>query len=199
MESLFDKGKIVFEKYKRVKHVEVEMRLGKVYRGGFDTNVGQTNFLRILKSLEKFDGWDDVEETDTSVYYSKGVRTTFDNVTDEHVDTVEKTKVECFDTKFIDSPYDVRFCVSTEKPVAGDGDGDAEMVRVKKRRSFIRNNVRIDMTVVTGESDDMDDEADERYEVELEIINVDDVISDVKLYNMMYKVVCVMNCCCPLC
>ena len=195
MDSLFTKGKKTFGKYKSVKHVEVEMRLGKVYRGGFDTDVGKLKFYRILKALEKFNGWENVEESDTSVYYSKGVRTAFDNVTNDHVSTIEKTRVDCFDTKFEDSPYDVRFCVSTEKPVVTEDCDEAEMVRSKKRKSFIRNNLRIDMTIVKGGSDDMDDESEERYEVELEIINVDKVISDVNLYNIMYKAVCVMNCC----
>jgi hypothetical protein len=54
------------------------------------------------------------------------------------------------------------------------------------------------MTVVKGESDDMDDEADERYEVELEIMNVNAIFSDVQVYNTLYKVVCVMNCCCQV-
>ena len=184
----------MFNKYKNVKHVEMEMRLGKIYRGGFDTDVGQTNFSRIITALEKFDTWEKIEESDTSMYYSKNVRTSFDNVTDEHLETVEKTKIECFDTKFDHFPYDVRFCASVEKPV-GTGENVAEMVRVKRRKSFTRKNLRIDMTIVKGESDDLDDEADERYEVELEIMDVNAIFSDVQMYNTLYKVVCVMNCC----
>ena len=184
----------MFNKYKNVKHVEMEMRLGKIYRGGFDTDVGQTNFSRIITALEKFDTWENIEESDTSMYYSKNVRTSFDNVTDEHLETVEKTKIECFDTKFDNFPYDVRFCASVEKPVDA-GDNVAEMVRVKRRKSFTRKNLRIDMTIVKGESDDLDDEADERYEVELEIMDVNVIFSDVQMYNTLYKVVCLMNCC----
>ena len=197
MEQLYEKGSTMFNKYKNVEHVEMEMRLGKIYRGGFDTDVGHTNFSRILTALEKFDTWENIEESDTSMYYSKNVRTSFNNVTDEHLETVEKTKIDCFDTKFENFPYDVRFCASVEKPIES-GDTVAEMVRVKRRKSYTRKNLRIDMTVVKGESDDMDDEADERYEVELEIMNVNAIFSDVQMYNTLYKVVCVMNCCCQV-
>ncbi len=191
MEQLFEKGSVLFKKYKHIDHVEMELRLGKIYRGGFDTNVGRVNYEIIKKSLENYNEWEDVEESDTSVYYSNNIRTAFDNATDEHIHTIEKTKVESVDVKFTESPYDARFAVSVEKPI--EFEGDADTVRVKKRKSFIRKNVRIDITEVAGENEDIDDEEEGRYEIELEIIDVRKVLSDTQLYNTLYKFVCIMD------
>ncbi len=66
-------------------------------------------------------------------------------------------------------------------------------VRHKTRTSFVRKNLSIDMTVVTGEPDDMDDEAEETYEVELEIINPKLITDDDRFYNLIYKIDCIMK------
>ena len=34
------------------------MRLGKINRGSFDTNVGQQMFEKVLAGLKKYQGWE---------------------------------------------------------------------------------------------------------------------------------------------
>ena len=85
-------------------------------------------------------------------------------------------------------PLDVRFAVSLEIPVE-QADGDVmDLVRIKNRTSYIRNNLSIDMTTVTGQGDDPDDEEGERFEVELEIIDPLKVKTRDELYNIIHKV-----------
>mgnify|MGYP000271226168 CR=1 FL=1 len=54
-------------------------------------------------------------------------------------------------------------------------------------------NLVIDMTEVTGDPDDMDDESEASYEIELEIVNPKEVSDDDTLYNIIYKIECVMK------
>ena len=49
------------------------------------------------------------------------------------------------------------------------------------------------MTEVTGDPDDMDDESEASYEIELEIVNPKEVSDDDTLYNIIYKIECVMK------
>jgi hypothetical protein len=68
-----------------------------------------------------------------------------------------------------------------------------DYVRCKKRVSFIRKNLSIDMTIVTGQPDDLDDEEEETYEIELEIIDPSKVQGDNQFFNIVYKIQCVLN------
>ena len=63
-----------------------------------------------------------------------------------------------------------------------------DSVRYKKRISFIRKNLSIDMTVVTGDPTDLDCEDESQYQIELEIIDPTKVKDDIELYNIIYKI-----------
>jgi hypothetical protein len=68
-----------------------------------------------------------------------------------------------------------------------------DFVRVKQRHSFVRKNLSIDLTIVTGDPDDIDNEELERYEVELEVLDVKNIRTYEQLYNLIYKVKCILN------
>ena len=72
--------------------------------------------------------------------------------------------------------------------VTNNNDTEFNMTRIKKRTSFIRKNLTIDMTIVDGgEHEDLDNEDETFYEVELEIIDVKNV-DDNKFKNILNKV-----------
>ena len=192
MEQLFNQVKPVFDKHKSKSNVEFEFRLGKVHGRMFDTNVGKVNFNKILSGLETYQDWEKVVHENTSVYYKGNTRMIIDDDT-ENVKCMEKTKIQKFDKVLNNQPYDIRFCVSHEKPVDMDDSEVMDYLRIKRRTSFIRKNLSIDMTVVTGQPDDPDDEEEEKYEIEIEIINPQLVNTDNKLYNMVYKIECILN------
>lgn len=190
MQNFFNKCKPTFLKHKNTKHIEFEFRLGKFNGNMFDTNIGKDNFQKILKALQKYQGWEAINESNTTSYYKGKTRMTIDENSESTV-TVNKVKIDTVNEILAGKPLDVRFAVSTEEPTTIDDVMD--FVRSKHRRSFVRKNLSIDMTVVTGDPNDLDDESEESYEVELEIIDPKLVNTDTKFYNLLYKVECVMN------
>ena len=193
MKDLFLKSKPILDTHKSTKHVEFEMRLGKINNNMFDTNVGKEAFTRVLGALKTYEAWESVKESTTSVYYKGNTRMTI-NEDSEEVTTVQKKKVKVIDQYLKDRPFDVRFCVSVETPVDEDlGDEVMDYVRHKKRVSFVRKNLSIDMTVVSGDPDDLDDENEESYEIELEIIDPTKVNDNDTFYNLLYKIECILK------
>ena len=195
MKDLFAKCKPLVEANKSKKHVELEMRLGKMNGNIFDTNVGEEIFSKVLRALKKYQRWESVKESETTVYYKDKTRMTIDEQSDE-VTCVTKEKVSTVDHNLPGKPLDVRFAVSLEKPTTQNENEVMDHVRHKKRISFLRKNLSIDMTVVTGDPDDLDDESEASYEIELEIVNPKKVTDDDTLYNILYKVECVMKTIC---
>lgn len=187
MDTLFNQVKPHFDRHQRTNNVEFELRLGKVNNKMFDTNVGKETFEKLTRALEKYTGWEEVKKVHQSVYYKGDTRVIVDEDTDETV-CMKKTPMFKENLVLEGRPLDVRFALSTEIPVEQE-DGDVmDSVRIKKRTSYIRKNLSIDMTVVTGQGDDPDDEDGERYEVELEIIDPLKVQSRDELYNIIHKV-----------
>jgi hypothetical protein len=185
MKSFFDKVYPLIQKYHKQDNVEFELRLGKINRGSFDTNVGKETFDKILRGLEKYTGWEKVSETSDVCYYQENIRLTIDDNSEESKQVV-KQKLEKVDQSFPGRPLDVRFAIAKETPFVKD-DIEFSMARQRHRKSFVRKGLTIDMTVVSGNPADMDSEEEETYQVELEFLNP---IEDDKnnLYNMFYKV-----------
>lgn len=193
MKELFLKSKPLLEAHKFKKHVEFEMRLGKINSNMFDTNIGKEAFEKIIGALRAYDAWEDVKESTSSVYYKGSKRMSINEDTDE-VTTVVKQKIQVVDQYLKDRPFDVRFCVSEEIPIEDDMSDDVmDYVRHKKRVSFLRKNLSIDLTVVSGDPDDLDDENEESYEVELEIVDPTMVNDNDTFYNLLFKVECILR------
>ena len=188
MHAAFDQIEPIFNQFKNRDNVEIEMRLGKISYGKFDTNVGQQTFQKILKGLENFKGWEKITKSNTTAYFTGDIRVIDDEdtgVSSAH----KKTKLKKTDIHLENKPYDLRFSVSTEIPCSKPGENtEYEDMRVKKRVSFVRKNLSIDMTVVSGDNDDPDSEENERYEIELEIVKPSNVKDKNELYNIIHKV-----------
>ena len=193
MKDLFLKSKPLLDSHKSKKHVEFEMRLGKIHNKMFDTNVGRDAFVAVMDALRVYKAWESVKESTTSVYYKGSARMSIDEDTGD-VTTVKKTKLQVIDQYLADRPFDVRFCVSEELPVEVDmGDEVMDYVRHKNRTSFLRKNLSIDLTVVSGDPDDIDDENEETYEIELEIVDPTKVNDNDTFYNLLYKIECILK------
>ena len=182
--------KPLYNSYRYIQNLEFEMRLGKINNTYFDSNVGKENFFKILDVLNKFSSWEDIKYINTSVYYTGPLRTIVNDDTEEtHV--ILKTRICDKNIPLIHHPLDVRVSVSTEKPA--DQMDTAENIRIKKRTSFIRKNLSIDMTIVTGDQDDLDSDTSESYEIELEIIDPYNIKTEEELFNLFYKVECILK------
>ena len=188
MHAAFDQIEPIFNQFKNRANVEIEMRLGKIAYGKFDTNVGKHTFHAILKGLESFKGWEKVSKSNTNVYFSGDTRVVDDEDTGSS-SAHKKTKLKKVDIHIDNKPYDMRFSVSTEVACQKPGENtEYDDMRIRKRVSFVRKNLSIDMTVVSGDADDPDSEENERYEVELEIVDPKNVTNKNELYNIVHKV-----------
>jgi len=169
--------------------LEIEMRLGKMNGTFFDTNVGSQTFDKILEALEQFQHWEEKKSDIVEVFYynesKKRLTWDEDNGTQECIMKKNILKKDFSDDK---SPYDVRVSVCQEIPTEKPVDEDADRMIEKYRRSFIRKNLSIDMTIISGDSQDMDDEDGKKFQVELEIIDPTKIEEEPKLFNIINKV-----------
>tara|TARA_Y100000389_G_scaffold198573_1_gene235333 strand:+ start:154 stop:765 length:612 start_codon:yes stop_codon:yes gene_type:complete len=189
VQKICDKLYPLVLKHREQPHVELEMRLGKFNGKMFDTNVGKVPFYRVLSGLQKYMGWEKVVGTEHEVFYreSDGVRISVDEATGDEA-IIHKQRVLNEDFKKIkETPYDVRFSVSTEHPLPPDTDRNMDKKKTKKRISFIRKNLSIDMTISIGDSHDMDAEDPTSYQIEFEIIDPMLVQSKDDMFNIIHK------------
>lgn len=186
MDTLFNQAKPHFNAHKAKNHVEFELRLGRINGKMFDTDVGKEIFDKLMCGLMQYKGWEEVKESNTSVYYKDQVRVSVDEDSDE-TEIVKKIPLVKETLRLEGRPLDVRFAVSLEEPIE-QTDEVMDFMRTKKRTSFIRKNLSIDMTVVSGQPEDMDCEEPQSYQVELEIIDPCKVSNDNDFYNIVHKV-----------
>jgi len=190
MKELFEKINPIFSKFQNEKNIEIEMRLGKINRGSFDTNIGLNAFDKILRALKKYKGWENVKQSTDMCYYQDNISLTIDEKTEDSVQVI-KEKLTKVDQK-LSGPLDVRFSIAKEIPFEKE-DIEFTFVRKRIRESFIRKNLSIDMTIVSGNPDDFDCEEEETYHVEFEIINPRIVNNVDTLYNIVHKIQDVLN------
>lgn len=178
----------LFEKFKNEENLEFEMRFGKFNGSFFDTNVGQDNFNRLLDGLRRYNGWESVVEKSYESFYNDehSVRLTVDDDTEEQVQ-IRKVKIHNEDFKrYKNTPHDIRFSFSKEIPIEGDFIMDRK--RSKRRISFVRKNLSIDLTESSGDTEDMDAEESVSYQVELEIIDPNKIENRDQLFNIIQKI-----------
>jgi hypothetical protein len=186
VDRIFSETKPLFEKFCKTPNVEFEFRLGKSVNGGksFDTNVGKATFDRILRRLKKYQGWQSCAQSVDTVYTSdSSIRLTIDANTDQQTQ-IRKQKLYKNDFAIPGRAFDVRFAVAVEEPISLQ-DVEYTRARQRTRHSFVRKNVRIDATVVTGDPNDMDSEEEAVYQVELEVIDPTKVDN---FYNVVFKI-----------
>jgi mRNA capping enzyme, beta chain len=186
MNELFEKVSPIFQKFRNEPHIEIELRLGKINRGTFDTNVQKETFERVFRGLRGYQGWEQVLETSDTAYYNDNIRLTIDDNTDESKQ-VCKVKMYKYDHSIQGAPLDVRFCIAKETPM---DQTDMEFTKAchRIRTSFVRKNLSIDMTIVSGNPADPDCEDELSYQIELEIVDPQLVQTDNTLFNILHKV-----------
>ena len=169
------------KKYRDKQYIEIEIRLGKINRNIFDTNVGKHAFDRVLAGLDQFTGWESKTKIEDEVYYwGNGVRCVY---TDSDCVYEKKNKILKNDLS-LENKFDVRLGISQEIPCEMPTD-DANRCVSRGRFSFLRKNVRIDMTIVKGPPKDKDSEESISYQIELEILSAK---TDQEIFSALNKV-----------
>jgi len=172
-------------------HLEIEFRLGKKNQNGnyFDTNVGKDIFEKVHRRLSRYPSWESVTTQNASVFYGtrKGLRVLFDEDKDEQVACVTKHSLGNMDQILKDQVLDVRVAASLENPAVYDSEKDMfTHERKRKRTSFVRKGLSIDMSIV--ENCDKDAENPLVYQVEFEITEPVTGLNDTKIANHYQKV-----------
>lgn len=188
MDTVFQPIHDVFFANQNLDNAEFEFRFGKINNKFFDTDVGEELFHKILRGLEKYNGWEQVNQIKTSVY-SKGETRMIINEETEEETFMNKKNIFKNNFNLSQKVLDFRFSLATETPIPSLDSEDQVMdkVRTKNRTSFIRKNLSIDMTIVTGDPSDLDCEEEARYEIEFEIIDPKNVKDRNELYNIVHK------------
>jgi|TARA_B110000444_G_scaffold50001_1_gene45934 hypothetical protein len=193
--SLTDTVFPLVNQYKDEEYIELEFRLGKFNGTMFDTNIGKPTHDFIMHGLSKYTGWDRIIASEEEVFYrsSDGVRISVDSATGDEV-IVQKNRIKNHDLKHLGNvPFDIRFSVSKEIPLPEDTERDMDKKKTKKRVSFIRKNVSIDMTIVSGDSHDMDSEDSMSYQMEFEAIDATSCETKDDLFKVIHKINDVFN------
>lgn len=175
------------KRYRDAENIEIELRIGRIFQGKFSTDVGPHIFANVLGGLEAYTGWEAVTELHDEVYYwgggignSSTVRCRY---SEQGSFTERKNAILKKDLK-IGPVLDVRLGISQEIPCEMPSE-DATRAIQRRRKSFLRKNVRIDMTVVTGTPVDKDSESIESYQIELEILSAR---TDQEIFSALHKV-----------
>lgn len=173
-----------YKTHKDGKDIEMEIRLGRKHMNGiFDTNIPQAQWASVKNGLDKYTGWEMTDHQKFTVFRGKrGVRLT------EELDTNERIcvrKITRENNDFQLEGWCVRFGVSVEKPIKEAEQPDEwDDVLEKERWSYVRKNLRIDLTVI--KPSDMDAE-EPMHQIELELLPPYTEDRDA-LFNQMYKV-----------
>jgi hypothetical protein len=193
MNALFSAWEDTIDTHRNQPNVEIEIRLGKVNRGKFDTNVGKQTFEKVLRRLRKFTEWENTKESQSTVYYDTAAskRVVMNDETDEMESCVIKKRLHVNDQVLDGFPVDARLGISSEVPYDREQDTEENFTRVKKRKrySFVRKGLSIDLSEVGGDADDKDSEETTEYQIELEILDPPvNAAERHQVFNIIYKI-----------
>ena len=145
-----------YRRYIHEPYIEYELRLGKQKRSGFDPNVGETAFNKVLSVLDSYDGWVSVQRTSSvDYYYGNNIR-----VSKPSNECIEKCKLYSSNLKLSKNIH-VRCAVSRETPATEPVNAVSEYVRKKLRVRYNMKFFAIDMT-----------RTEDTYEIEVEITDI---------------------------
>lgn len=175
----------LIKKYKNVKNVEIEIKLGRIDEK-FITGIHSEAFYdKIKNTLDSYKGWDSCNQEDTVDYIKDSYRKTGNNI-------IHKERLESVNFNFKGTPYDFRICVSKETP-SNLKSFKHSLIRRKSRVSYIYKECRLDLTKVEEESSD---EIVENEEFEVELIKLNSNTSDLyRAHSALLKIRDIINIC----
>ena len=108
---------------------------------------------------------------------------------EQHVEVVKKDRIMNHDFKrMANTPFDIRYSVSIETPLPDIADREMDKKKTKQRVSYIRKNLSIDLTIITGDTSDMDAEDPVTYQIEFEIIDASRVNTKDDVFKLVHKI-----------
>lgn len=186
LKPAIDSLEYLIQKYKNVKNVEIEIRLGIIEHSKFTTGLNCLEFYeKIINHLDSYKNWKQIKNINTEELIDGNVKKIDNNF-------IEKKKLEVIDFCFRGTPYDFRLCVSTEIPCSPKT-FCSKIKRNKYRRSYFYKECRFDLTKVIEENDH---EIVENEEIEIELINLNSLTSDkYRAHSALLKIRDIINIC----
>ncbi len=145
-------------RFRDTPHAELEVRFGRVdaATGAWTTGVSETSFNEIITMLSKYQLWDDTSsgwcDSHDFMYTANGapVRTTTQLDTSLQLSHVSKQRIDMVQLQLRGLGH-ARVALKTETAVCArtlPETVNPHLVRIKKRRSFVRGAWRFDLTRV---------------------------------------------------
>ena len=175
----------LIKKYKKVKNVEIEIKLGRIDDKFIAGIHSETFYDKIKTTLDSYSGWDSVNHENAVDYIKDSYRKTGNDI-------IHKERLESVNFNFKGTPYDFRICVSTETP-SNLKSFKHSLVRRKNRVSYVYKECKLDLTKVEEESSD---EIVENEEFEVELIKLNSNTSDLyRSHSALLKIRDIINIC----
>jgi len=177
----------VIKTYKTYQHVEIELRVGILEGGKFKPGLSSVEFFTKVKQLlDSNKNWTNVSTKQTNECISGNIRQIGK---DKH----KKEKLYQANYSFENTPYDFRISVSTEIETKEKIVKNNSITRDKLRHSYTHSDFRFDLTRVIQTQNKISEEI---YELEIELLNLNNEISDFyRGHSALLKLRDIINCC----
>ena len=167
--------------FKNNNKIEIEIRIGRIVDVNFFPGLLKIEFFeKILLNLKSNKNWTQIQEINTKEY----VFDSFKLVTKDDKPIYKISKNVKFKKDFIyeNSPYDIRIAAAEENYSTSSLETidilKCKFIREKKRTKFFyKQNYVIDITKV---NEIINTVSKEKYEVEVELININDLKENIK-------------------
>lgn len=180
--------KETFDKLKDLENVEVEFRIGKLYKG-FVSEITKEQFNIIQEKLSDSDVWDSISTVVSEDYFKDDKRLTIMN---GETICIKKEKIKTFDFNFIGSCFDIRVNFAKETPCRKFVPKQDSFCRSKNRTSYIVDGLSFDLTTVTTK------DSGTTYSFELEIKDFKRASSHYIIHDCFLKIKDIIEFCSPL-
>jgi len=163
----------IIEELPDTKNIEIEVRLGFFDDDGFDTNIHDDFYQKIIDSLMTNINWDRTEHNSYNDYHSNGLRLRISD--DGSRQCIKKIRIASIDMTFDTTPFDIRISISKECPREIPRNFTESMSKHKIRYSFYHKAHQFDMTIVEETNNEI---TKKTYQAEIEISNLKNALKD---------------------
>lgn len=167
----------LIKKYKTDKTIEIELRLGQIEIKSFKSGLNSIDFYNKIKdNLNSCKDWKSTTCITSEDIVNNEIRKTIfigDNKIVKPI-CIKKQKLHKIDLTYDNTPYDIRIAISKEIPI--DTKIKTGITRKKIRNSYIYKDYSLDLTRVITVDNTV---STETYEFELELLNLDNDVSDI--------------------
>lgn len=178
--------KELIQKYKSVKNIEIEIRLGIIEDSKFNSGLNSEDFYNKIKErLDSCQEWTKIEK----INYKEKINGNIKKIDNSFIC---KKKLETIDFNFKGTPYDFRISICSETPIEVNK-FDPILIRNKYRTSYYYKECKFDLTKVETE---YNNEIVENEEFEIELLNLNSITSDLyRAHSALLKIYDIINMC----